>query len=166
MEAEADLVEVDQVAEEDDMEVEEAVVDLGAEEALEDQKEDDLKEENLVLDHHLEVEEALENLVHQTTTQEEMMEENKNGIRVIHQKEEAVLKIDLALHLQEIVLQEVEAEVDVVAMEELTTTETSSQDQALVAEEAQVEEVDNLHHIFQIFKNTINFSVVFFYYFK
>ena len=90
--------------------------------------------------------EAEENSVHQTTTQEEMMEENKNGIRAIHQKEEVALKTDLALRLQEIVLQEVEAEVDVVAMEELTTTETSSQDQALVAEEAHEEEVDNLSY--------------------
>ncbi len=97
------------------------------------------------MEEHLLAKEAEENSVHQTTTQEEMMEENKNGIRAIHQKEEVALKTDLALRLQEIVLQEVEAEVDVVAMEELTTTETSSQDQALVAEEAQVEEVDNLH---------------------
>jgi hypothetical protein len=97
------------------------------------------------VEEHLLAKEAEENSVHQTTTQEEMMEENKNGIRAIHQKEEVALKTDLALRLQEIVLQEVEAEVDVVAMEELTTTETSSQDQALVAEEAQVEEVDNLH---------------------
>ena len=66
------------------------------------------------MEEHLLAKEAEENSVHQTTTQEEMMEENKNGIRAIHQKEEVALKTDLALRLQEIVLQEVEAEVDVV----------------------------------------------------
>lgn len=104
------------------------------------------------MEEHLLAKEAEVNSDHQTTTQEEMMEENKNGIRVIRQKEEAVLKTDRALHLQEIALQEVEAEVDVVAMEELTTTETSSQDQALEAEEAQAEEEDNFYHTYQMFK--------------
>ena len=95
------------------------------------------------MEEHLLAKEAEENSVHQTTTQEEMMEENKNGIRAIHQKEEVALTIELDLLVEIAVLEVLEV---VEEVEELTTTETSSQDLASVVEEAQEEEVDNLSY--------------------